>query len=97
MSLSDTGNKVPACGVDALSKSTAFWLTIEHQGEDSAIWTGLVQDARGAAYRVEFDSDTGDGARDTLSMRVFVCSSMSFNPSATERRNLFSCPIVPVP
>jgi len=90
LALRDTNEGVLTCGVNALAKRTSFWLAIEFQGVDSAMWTGLVQDARGNGYRIEFGSDANGGV-------VSLCSSLSINPRATERELLFSCPVVAVP
>lgn len=97
LALGDSSNSVVSCGAEELSKQTPFWLAIQFQGIDSAIWTGLAQDSTGGVFRIEFDSDVhgGSQSKSKPSTSVFRCSSLAFDLGATERRHLFSCPFVP--
>jgi len=99
LALGDSTKGVLSCSVEELSKRTPFWLAIQVQGVDSAIWTGLVQDSEGGVFRLEFDSDVHGGSQSNSkpSVSILRCSSLSFDLKATERRRLFICPSVPVP
>lgn len=94
MALTSVGKDSLLCGADSLANGRPFWLAIEYQREDSLLWTGLVQDAQGSTYRIEFDSQSSQDARHTLP-GVFKCN-LTLEPSAVDRRKFFSCPFVPV-
>ena len=92
--LSNTDKSVVACGADSLSREAPFWLAIELQSERSTEWVGLVQDAQGGTYRLEFGSGSLRGLRHVSPTR---CRQLSITPAADERGKLFSCPTVAVP
>jgi len=74
--------------MESLARGRAFWVAVQIQGVDSALWRGGVRSPTGATWLVTFDSDIhggGERADGEPSMTRTLCLGLQFSLEDEQR------------
>jgi hypothetical protein len=80
---------VNACAVAALRANRPFWFSIQLQGIDSEVWSGIARGPDGVGYSHLFDGGLFGGSRSAARIQQVRCGALA--PATVDGREQVQC------